>query len=64
MAYTNVSKPTGTPWHKVKNGAPLYDDAVFMYDDPNTYYDGDSPNVYTRLAKPTAGSYTKLTKPI
>lgn len=64
MPYTNVAKPTGAPYTKIKNGFPLYDDTMVSYDDSGFYYDGDSPLAYTNLAKPTSSSYTKITKPI
>lgn len=50
--YTNVLKPTGATYTKVKNGFPLYDDSTITYDDSMNYFDGFSPDVYTNIPKP------------
>lgn len=50
--YTNVPKPTGTPYINI-NIIPVYDDLTVLYDDPNVFYDGFSDSAYTDIAKPT-----------
>lgn len=50
--YTNVAKPTGTPYTNVRNGYPLFDDTVVSYDDSAIFYDGDSSSFYTNIPKP------------
>lgn len=61
--YTNVPKPSGTPYTNVRNGVPIYDDMTLIYDDENAYYDGDDPMSYTNIAKPTGTPYTNISKP-
>ena len=53
MPYTNVAKPTGTPYTKVNSFINTYDDTI-TYDSSN-FYDGFLTTAYTNLAKPTGG---------
>ena len=53
-AWTNVPKPTGTPYTNVNpQGKEQYDQASLIYDDPNTFYDGINMAAWTNIAKPT-----------
>jgi len=61
--YTNVAKPTGTPYTNVNTAKPTYDESTFTYDDSTLYYDGFNPAVYTNVAKPTGTPYTNVNKP-
>ena len=61
--YTNIPKPTGTPYTKLSAFAPVYDESTVAYDDANNYYDGINQSAYTNLAKPTGVSYTIIAKP-
>ena len=61
--YTNIPKPTGTPYTRVNTAKPNYDDINATYDDPTVFYDGISQLAYTNIAKPTSSVYTKIAKP-
>lgn len=62
--YTNVAKPTGTPYTKVAVGNIGYDESSLSYDDSTVYYDGFiSSLIYTGVAKPTGSVYTLVAKP-
>ena len=61
--YTNVSKPTGTPYTNTNTYLPSYDEPTIIYDDPNVFYDGFSDSVYANVTKPTGSSYTNIAKP-
>ncbi len=64
MAYSNVPKPVGTSYTKINtSGFQTYDDALVSYDDPNVFYDGINPNMYTNIVKVSSTSYTKVPKP-
>lgn len=56
--YINIPKPTGAPYTRVRNGYPLYDDSTVAYDSSSSYFDGDSPQAYTNIAKPLNDSAT------
>ena len=58
MPYTNVAKPTGTPYTKVNSFINTYDDSTVTYDSSSAYYDGYLTTAYTNLAKPTGGVVT------
>ncbi len=53
MAYTKISKPTGTNYTRINTeGKQEYDQSTLTYDDPNTFYDGVNQSAWTNLAKP------------
>lgn len=58
--YTNIPKPTGTPYKNISNAKLVYDDSLTAYDDSLTFYDGFNPGAYTNLSKPRFpfGAYT------
>lgn len=53
--WSNVQKPTGDSFVRVKNGFPLYDDTVVAYDDQSYYFDGENPDAWGEIGKPTFG---------
>lgn len=54
MAWTNVSKPTGTGYTNVTfMGKQMYDDASVTYDSATTFYDTVNVSAWTDVAKPT-----------
>lgn len=53
--YTNVAKPTGTPYTGVNTAKPNYDETSLSYDDSATFYDGADMSAYTDVAKPFGG---------
>lgn len=63
MPWTNISKPTGTPYTNTNAAKLTYDEPSLSYDDSGTFYDGMNQAAYTNIAKPTGTSYTKITKP-
>lgn len=52
--WTNISKPTGTPYTKVQV-FPTYDESSVAYDSSVDFYDGFNQAMYTLVSKP-AGS--------
>lgn len=64
MSWTNVAKPTGTPYTNVNTqGKEQYDQANMTYDSTTTYYDGVNQGAWTDMAKPVAGGWTNVAKP-
>ena len=64
MPWTNVAKPTGTTYTPVNPiGKEQYDQSDIEYDDADIFYDGENPNQYTKVAKPTSSVWTKISKP-
>lgn len=64
MPYTNISKPTGTPYTNVNSsGKEGFDDAAVTFDQATTFFDGVNNAVYTNINKPTGSSYTNIAKP-
>lgn len=62
--YTNVAKPTGTPYTNVlKAGSATYDAPTIAYDDVSTFYDGINLSSYSNVGKPTGSAYTNVNKP-
>lgn len=62
--YINVNKPSGTLYTNTNGqGREQYDQASVMYDDPNVFYDGTNPMMYTNVAKPIGTVYTDIAKP-
>lgn len=62
--YTNIAKPTGTPYTNVtKGGAVTYDEPIIAYDDASTFYDGINLASYSNVGKPTGSAYTNVNKP-
>lgn len=62
--YTNIPKPTGTPYiNVIAGGVYHYDETIVSYDDSSIFYDGFNQVAYTNLAKPTSSTYTKIAKP-
>lgn len=60
--YTNIPKPTGTPYTTVNPiGKEQYDQANILYDDTTIFYDGFNPTVYTNVAKPSSPTWNSLT---
>lgn len=54
MSWTNLSKPTGTPYtYTNPKGKETYDDMSVLYDDPAVFYDGINITAWTGVAKPT-----------
>lgn len=52
--YTNISKPTNTPYTNLNSmGKEQYDQATLQYDDSGTFYDGVNQSLYTNVLKPT-----------
>lgn len=65
MAWTNVSKPTGTNFTNVNvAGHEQYDQANILYDDASVFYDGVNQLAYTKIAKPISPSWTSVAKPV
>ena len=63
--YTNLPKPTGASYNEANpRGKERFDDSSVLFDDPNTFFDGQGPTQYTNLGKPTGTPYTNVTKPI
>lgn len=63
-AYTNIDKPTGTPYTNLNpQGLEQYDQPDIAYDSSTTYYDGTDTSAYTNLPKPTGTAYTSVAKP-
>lgn len=61
MTWTNVAKPTGTPYTVVNpQGKEQYDQASLTYDDATTYYDGVNQLAYTNVAKPADTSSSTI----
>ena len=63
MTWTNVPKPTGTPYTRVTLvGKQQYDDPSITYDEATVYYDSVNQTAWTDVAKPTGNvSYTVRT---
>lgn len=61
--WTNIPKPTGTPYTNINQAKPSYDEADLTYDSAFTFYDGINQNAWSNLTKPSAGSWTNITKP-
>lgn len=52
--YTNVAKPTGTPYTSVNpQGKEQYDQSDVDYDDADVYYDTINWEAYTKVQQPT-----------
>lgn len=52
--WTNIPKPTGTPYTGVyTQGKQIYDQSDITYDDPNVYYDSINEAAWTGISKPT-----------
>lgn len=56
--YTKISKPGPQTYIRIQAYLPIYDDPAFTYNDPNLFYNGVSPAMYTNIAKPTGGTIT------
>ena len=64
MSYTNIAKPTGTPYtNSNSSGKEGFDDTEVTFDQASTFFDGVSNTAYTNLSKPTGSSYTSVAKP-
>lgn len=62
--YTFIPKPTASTYTRINaQGKEQYDQVQLMYDDASTFYDGVNTTQYTKIAKATAQSYTKIPKP-
>lgn len=62
--YTNVAKPTGTPYTPVNSsGKEGFDDTAVLFDSATTFFDGINSAVYVNISKPTGSSYTNISKP-
>lgn len=62
--YTNIPKPTGTPYTKLAPiGKEFFDDADTTFDSSTTYFDSINNATYTNVNKPTGTPYTNVTKP-
>lgn len=65
MAWTNISKPTGTAYTNVNTqGKEQYDQASLTYDDANTFYDGTNMNQWSNITKPSNNAWVTIAKPI
>jgi hypothetical protein len=63
-AYTNVAKPTGTPYSNINvQGREQYDQSNLTYDSSAVFYDSEDFNAYVNVAKPVGTSYTNIAKP-
>lgn len=61
MAYTNITKPTGTSYTNLNGiGKYQYDQADIAYDDSAIFYDGYGNSLYTNIAKPIDGDFTTI----
>lgn len=64
MSWTNVPKPTGTPYINTNpNGKEQYDQASLTYDSATTFYDGVDQLAWSSVAKPTSSAWTLVAKP-
>lgn len=64
MSWVAIAKPTGTSYTNVNPmGKEQYDQASLTYDDATTFYDGINQAQYTKVAKPTTPTWTKIAKP-
>lgn len=62
--YTNIAKPTGTPYTQVNSsGKEGFNDSAVTFDQATTFFDGINNAVYTKLSKPTGTAYTNISKP-
>lgn len=54
MAWTNISKPGAQTYTNANpQGKEQYDQPSVTYDSSTTYYDGENPNQWTDVLKPT-----------
>lgn len=59
MAWITISKPGAQTYTNVNaQGKQQYDQSSIEYDDPNVFYDGYNPNMWTDVPKPSGGSFT------
>lgn len=58
--YTNIAKPTSTPYVSVQRNATNYPQYGFAIYGVNKY---GIQNAYTSVSKPTSTSYTLVAKP-
>jgi hypothetical protein len=64
MAYTKISKPSGTSYTNINAiGKQQYDQSDITYDDSSVFYDGINTSQYTNVNKPTGTTYTNISKP-
>lgn len=62
--YTNIPKPTGTPYTNTNvQGREQYDEPSITYDSSATFYDSEDFNSYTNISKPVGTPYTSIAKP-
>lgn len=60
MAWTTVSKPSAQTYSNVNpSGREQYDDPEILFDDPDTYYDGINPNMWTDVSRGPAWNISK-----
>ena len=53
MPWTNVTKPSSTTYTNINGtGREIYDQSDVLYDDPDVFFDGVNPNMWTEVAKP------------
>lgn len=63
--WTDVPKPSTLAYTNVNPaGKTQYDQADITYDQADMYYDGVNPNQWTDINKPTASTWTKISKPV
>jgi hypothetical protein len=62
--WTPIPKPTGLNYSNVNpSGKEQYDQATIFYDDPNVFYDGINPNMWTDVNKPSTNAWVSVNKP-
>lgn len=58
MTWTNIAKPTGTPYTTTNpQGRENYDDASVTYDDANVFYDGVNVSAWTAITTPAYSGF-------
>lgn len=61
MTWTKITKPTSRNWTNLNPvGRTQYDQADVTYDSAFVFFDGNNPNEWTKVAKPTGGSLTTI----
>lgn len=62
--WTKVPKPNSYSWQNTNpSGRTQYDQSNVSYDDSGIFYDGEDPNSWTKITKPTTSNWTKIVKP-
>lgn len=52
VSWTNIPKPTGTPYTKVSyRGGEFFDDAAVDFDDPDIFFDGIDESAWTMVSR-------------